>query len=181
MNLLNLPSNFKGIYQQWKKLQQVHKLAAKREWHEMLSLANELTEGQENDIFGYYYKGIGNTELKLFEEALENFELALVNLKKNRFPKIMEEYEQETELRIAHLFRLQRMYEPALERLNVLINKHPKYLAAYKSKAGIYIDLEQLQNALDTTNEGLSHYPTDQEFLKLRGSLIYDLTSQPKE
>ena len=151
-----------NIYQQWKKLQQVHKLAAKHEWYDVLSQANELTEGQENDFFGYYYKGIGNTELKLFDEAFENFEIALVNVKKNRFPKFVEEYQQEIELRLANLFRSQRMYEPALERLNQLIERYPKYLAAYKSKAGIYIDLEQLQRALDTTNEGLRHHPTDQ-------------------
>lgn len=93
----------------------------------------------------------------------------------------MEEYEQETELRIAHLFRLQRMYEPALERLTQLIDRYPKYLAAYKSKAGIYIDQEQPQRALDTTNEGLRHHPTDQEFLNLRGSIVYDLTTQREE
>ena len=95
MNLLSLPSNLKGVYLQWKKLQQVHKLAANKEWYNVLSLSNELTEGQENDFFGYYYKGIGNTELKLFDEALKFFELALVNLKKNKFPNIIEEYEQE--------------------------------------------------------------------------------------
>jgi len=66
MNLLNLPSNLKGAYQQRKKLQQVHKLAVKREWSELVSFSNELTEGQENDFFGFYYRGIGNTELKLF-------------------------------------------------------------------------------------------------------------------
>ena len=40
---------------------------------------------------------------------------------------------------------------------------------------------EQLQLALETTNEGLRHHPNDQELLNLRGSLIYDLTTQQKE
>jgi len=104
-----------------------------------------------------------------------------VNLKKNRFPKIIEEYERETELRIAHLFRLQRKYEPALELLNQLIDEYPKYLAAYKSKAGIYLDKEELQPALETTNEGLRYHPADEELLKLRTSLVYDLTTQRNE
>lgn len=181
MNLLHLPSNLKGVYQQWQKLQQVHKLAAKRDWYVVISKANELTEGQENDFFGYYYKGIDLTGLKLFDEACENFEHALANLKKNRFPMIMEEYEQEIELRMVHLFRLQRLYERALERLNQLIDRFPNYIGAYKSKAGIYIDLEHLQKALNTINEGLRYHSTDPELLKLRESLIFDLTTQRKE
>lgn len=177
MKVLFLTSNIKGTYKQWKLLQQVHELCAERKWLECISLANELTSAQENDFFGFYYKGLCNTELKLFDEALESFESALVNLKKNRFPKIMEEYEQETELRIAHVFRLQRRYSISLERLDKLINQYPKYAFAYKSKAGIQVDTDELRCALETVNQGLAQQSNDPELLKLRNSLIYDLTA----
>ncbi len=89
----------------------------------------------------------------------------------------MEEYEQETELRIAHVFRLQRKYSIALERLDKLINQYPKYAFAYKSKAGIQIDMDKLQNALETANQGLSEQPNDEGLVNLRNSLVYDLTT----
>ncbi len=181
MKVQSLTSTIKGTYRQWKRLQRVHELCTKREWLDCISLANELTLAQENDFFGYYYKGICNTELKLFEDALTDFEDALVNLHKNMFPKIMEEYEQETELRIAHVFRLQRMYPTALERLDKLIEKYPNYVSAYKSKAGIQIDTDELRSALETVNQGLSQHPNDQELQKLRNSLVYDLTTQREE
>ena len=168
MKVLSLPSNLKVVYQQWKRLQEVHKLYTERKWLDCISLANELTSTQENDFFGFYYRGICNTESKFFDEALDDFESALVNLKKNRFPKIMEEYEQETKLRIAHVFRLQRKHTMALERLNKLINNHPKYIFAYKSKAGIQVEINELNNALDTVNQGLKRHPNDTELQNLR-------------
>jgi tetratricopeptide (TPR) repeat protein len=174
-------SNIKGTYTQWKRLQQVHKLYTDRQWLECISLANELTSTQENDFFGFYYKGLCNTELKLLDEALNNFESALVNLRKNRFPWIMEEYLKETELRIAHVFRLQREYPMALERLNKLINQYPKYVFAFKSKAGVQVDIDELRNALETVNQGLSHNPNDTELQRLRNSLVYDLTTNQED
>ncbi|WP_192348626.1 M48 family metallopeptidase [Algoriphagus sp. Y33] len=177
MKILSLPSNLKRVSQQWRRLQQVHKLCSERKWLDCISLAKELTSAQENDFFGFYYQGICNTEFKFFDEALSDFESALINLKKNKFPKIMEEYEQETELRIAHVFRLQRKYSIALERLDKLINQYPKYAFAYKSKAGIQIDMDKLQNALETANQGLSEQPNDEGLVNLRNSLVYDLTT----
>lgn len=172
-----LPANLKGVYQQWKRLQQVHTLCVERNWLECISLAHELSSAQENDFFGFYYRGICNTEFKLLDEALEDFQFALINLKKNKFPKLMEEYEQETELRIAHIFRLQRKYPIALARLDKLINHYPKYASAYKSKAGIQIDINELKNALETVNHGLVQNPHDEELVNIRKYLVYDLTA----
>jgi tetratricopeptide (TPR) repeat protein len=181
MKILSLPSNLNRVGQQWRRLQQVHNLCSERNWLDCISLANELTSAQENDFFGFYYRGICNTELKFFDQALNDFESALINLKKNRFPKIMEEYEQETELRIAHVFRLQRRYSMALERLDKLINQYPKYAFAYKAKAGIQVDMDELWKALETANQGLAEYPSDKELVKLRNSLVYDLTTNRHE
>jgi tetratricopeptide (TPR) repeat protein len=181
MKILFIPSNLKGVYQQWSRLQQVHKLYSEKKWLDCISLANELTSAQENDFFGFYYRGICNTEFKFFDDALNDFESALVNLKKNKFPEIMEEYEQETELRIAHVFRLQRKYYTALERLDNLINHHPKYAFPYKSKAGIQVDMDELQSALETANQGLAEKPYDKELENLRNSLVYDLTTNRNE
>ena len=93
----------------------------------------------------------------------------------------MEEYEQETEVRIAHIFRLKRNYLSALERLDRLINRYPKCVFAYKSKAVIQVDMNELQKALETTNKGLAEHPNDKELLSLRNSLVYDLTTNRNE
>lgn len=93
----------------------------------------------------------------------------------------MEEYEQETELRIAHVFRLQRKYSMALERLDKLINQYPKYAFAYKSKAGNQFDMDEPWNALKTANQGLAEHPNDKELVNLRNYLVYDLTTNRNE
>ena len=181
MKILSLPQNLKGVYQQWKTLEQIHKLCSENNWLDCISLANELISAHKNDFFGFYYRGLCNTEFKFFDEALKDFESALINLEKNRFPMIIKEYELETELRIAHIFRLQRKYSTALERLDKLINQHPKYAFAYKAKAGIQVDMNELQDALDTANQGLAERQNDKELLNLRNALVNDLTAHRKE
>jgi predicted Zn-dependent protease len=69
----------------------------------------------------------------------------------------------------------------ALERLDKLINQYPKYAFAYKAKAGIQVDMDELWKALETANQGLAEYPSDKELVKLRNSLVYDLTTNRHE
>ena len=178
MNTKTLPLKLKGIYTQWKLLQEVQELCSNKEWLACSALTNDLIKKSSNDFFGHYYKGICLTELRLYEDALESFKIALKNVYKNVFPKIMLEFEQETLLRIAHVYRLQRKYDIALERLSDLIVKHPSYMFAYRSKAGIYIDLNNDSQALETVNLGLKQAPKDEELLNTRKQLIYYLTSQ---
>ena len=173
-----LSSKFKWLYKHWRLSKEVQELCAKKEWLTCVSLANQLIAKSRNDFFGHYYKGICYTELKLFDEALESFEIALENVYKNLFPKIMVEYEQETILRIAHIHRLQRNYDIAIEQMDRLIAKHPKYVFVYKSKAGIYIDMGDDRKALETVNIGLKHSPKDEDLLNIQRRLIYSLTSE---
>lgn len=131
----------------------------------------------ENDFFGYYYRGICNVKLKLYQEAISDLELSKANLNKNRSPKHVTEYEQELELRLANIFRLNRDYNSALTKIDELLNKFPDYVNGYKERAGIYVDLDNLKLALEATNKGLEYDPKEKELEKLRNSLIYDLTN----
>ncbi|MEM8940201.1 MAG: tetratricopeptide repeat protein [Bacteroidota bacterium] len=178
MQIQSLPSNIKEVYAQYTLLQKVHNLLVEKKWIECSGLANELSKEQENDFFGSFYQGICNTQLKFYEEAIENFELALINIKKNKFPRIIAEYEQETKLRIAHVYRLQRNYNEAIKHSDELIAQHPKYVAGYQLKAGIQIDLDNFQEALDTADSGLGQLPNHSELLELRNSLVYQLTAR---
>ncbi|MEP4531630.1 MAG: tetratricopeptide repeat protein [Cyclobacteriaceae bacterium] len=178
MKIQSLPSNLKGVYDQWKLVEQVHNLVVEQKWLECIGLAKELSSGQENDIHGEYYQGICHTQLKFYEEAITNFEKALLNIQKNKIHWAVTEYEEEARLRLAHVYRLQRKYEKATELLDQLIATHPKYVNAYQSKAGIQIDQNDFNGALRTANMGLSQLPNHQELLELRNSMVYELTAK---
>lgn len=178
MKTQSLPSNLRGVYDQWKLLQQVHNLVVEQKWLECIGLAKELSNGQENDFYGEYYQGICHTQLKFYEEAIMNFEVALLNIQKNKIQWSVTEYEQEARLRLAHVYRLQRQYEKATELLDQLIATHPKYANAYQSKAGIQIDQNDFKRALETANIGLSQLPNHKELLELRNSMVYELTAK---
>ena len=96
-----------------------------------------------NDFYSFYYRGQRKTHLKLYDEALKDFNEAFINADKNTFPKLMKEEKKEVEIRIANIYRRQGKTEHALEVLEILIKKYPKYSGAYTEKAGILSDLGQ--------------------------------------
>lgn len=178
MKIQSLPSNIKGVYEQWKLLQQLHNLIVEQKWIEGIGLAKELSNGQQNDFFGQYYQGICNTKLKFYEEAIVNFESTLINLKKNKFPWAVIDYEKEAKLRLAYVYRLQRDCDRAIEHLNQLILTFPKYVNAYQSKAGIQIDQNDFNGALETANQGLAQLPNHTKLIEIRNIMIYQLTTK---
>ncbi|RIW17453.1 hypothetical protein D0X99_06935 [Algoriphagus lacus] len=178
MKALPIPSDFRKIYKHWQTLQTVENQYSLKDWIGCISNCNVLIESMENDFFGYYYRGLCNIKLRFFEEALSDLEKSKINLMKNKFPKLMKEYNQDVELRIANLFRKERKYNLALKRIDLLLKEYPDYLNGYKEKAGIQTDMDNLQSALDSVNQGLLNSPKDQELLKFRKTLIYSLTTK---
>ena len=181
MKVLSLPSNLNKFYEHWEILQVVEKQFQKKNWLRCIAHCNELIESVENDFFGYYYRGLCNVKLKLLKEAIQDLKLSRTNLRKNSFPRLMIEYEQDVELRIANIFRLERNYGSALAKLDELLEKYPKYVNGYKEKAGIYTDMNDLNSALDSVNQGLKHNSNDKELQMFKKFLIYDLTTNKKE
>ncbi|MEQ8238465.1 MAG: tetratricopeptide repeat protein, partial [Cyclobacteriaceae bacterium] len=102
----------------------------------------------------------------------------LLNIQKNKIQWTVTEYEQEAQLRLAHVHRLQRRYDKATELLDELIKTHPRYANAYQSKAGIQIDQKDFQGALVTANFGLDQLPNHEELTDLRNSMVYELTAK---
>ena len=168
MKVLSLPSNLKKLYIHWAKLQQVQKLYAIKDWYGCIEGSNELIEQMNNDFFGFYYRGLANIELKLFDEAISDFEVSLVNLEKNRFRAVMQDYKRDANYRITWVFRLQRKYSEALKRINSTIEQFPNYVGAYKLKADIYEDLGELKNSLNAIETGLNSEPRNHELLEYK-------------
>lgn len=175
MKALSLPLNLKKLYTHWAKLQQVQKLYANKDWYGCIEGSNELIKQMNNDFFGFYYRGLANVELKLFDEAISDFEVSLVNLEKNRFPAIMQDYKRDVNFRITWVFRLQRKYSEALEHINSTLTNFPNYVDAYRLKADIYEDLGELENSLNAIETGLNSEPANSELLDCKnyfGQLI---------
>lgn len=177
MKALCLPSHLRKLYKHWRILQAVENQYLLEDWLGCIANCSKLIESLETDFFGYYYRGLCHVKLKFFEEAISDFETSKVNLAKNRFPTLMKEFKQDVELRIANVFRLERKYGLALNKLNLLIEEYPDYVSAYKEKAGIYADMDDSKSALDAVNHGLKHRPRDQELQEFRKLLIYNLTA----
>lgn len=178
MTVIQYIRKLKKVYKHRQILRIVQKQYASKAYLNCISNCHLMIELIENDFFGYYYRGLCYLKLKFFQEALSDMETAYCNQKKNRFPKLMEEYSRDVELRIANIFRLQRKYGLAIEKLNDLLRRHPHYVNGYTEMVGVYMDMEDPESALQVVNQGLLRYPNNQHLQEAHSKLIYYSTSK---
>ena len=178
MKISKVPSNLKNLHQHWTSVNKIHDLMLNKDWFVAVSLCNQLIELVEYDFFGFYYRGQCNVKIKLFEEAISDFEISLVNLERNRFPSLMKEYELEVKLRISNIFRLTRKYDKALSRIDELLREYPDYAEGHKEKAGVLSDMGDLKTAFESANQGLKLNPGDQELERFKNYLAMALITK---
>ncbi|MBS4071656.1 MAG: hypothetical protein KGZ90_10035 [Algoriphagus sp.] len=155
-----------------KSITKARKLLAERNFYECIELCNSQIKSTPNDFYSFYYRGQCKTQLKLYDEAIQDFQEALVNADKNAFPNFMKELKQEIGVRIVNIYRRQRMTEKALCYLDILIQQYPKYSGGFTERAGILSDMGQYQLALDNINIAIKHSPKDKKLIDFRAELI---------
>ncbi|WP_057938790.1 tetratricopeptide repeat protein [Algoriphagus resistens] len=165
------------VIQNIKSASKARELLEEQKFYDCIELCNTQIESSPNDYYSFYYRGQCKTHLKLYDEAIEDFEKALVNADKNVFQKLMLEEKQKIEVLIANIYRRQRKTDKALERLEKLINDHPQFSGGYAEKAGILSDQGHFQLALDYINMSIKHSPKDKKLIVFRAELIKFITS----
>jgi tetratricopeptide (TPR) repeat protein len=146
-------------------------------FHECIDLCNRQIELTPNDFFSFYYRGQCNTNLKLYDDALEDFNMALTNGSKNSFPKMVQDRMEEVEIRIANILRRKRDYKDALKSLERTIETYPKSSGAFIEKAGILSDLNRFEEALDNVNVAITLSPKNKNLLDFKTDLINIISS----
>jgi tetratricopeptide (TPR) repeat protein len=159
-----------------KFLSKARELLAWGKFYDCIELCNKQIESTPNDFYSFFYRGQCKTQLKLYDEAIKDFEIALINADKNVFPKSILEEKLQAEIRIANIYRRQRKTEKALEGLDQIIKNHPNYSAAYIEMAGILADIGKYELALDNINSAIKISPKDKKLIDFRADLVYFMT-----
>ena len=73
---------------------------------------------------------------------------------------------------LASLHQQQQNYPQAIELLSKLLKQNAKYHPAWSLKARLYATLDQLDDALETADTALEHYPNDKAFSILKARLL---------
>ncbi|WP_425638265.1 tetratricopeptide repeat protein [Algoriphagus yeomjeoni] len=165
------------VIQNIKSASKARQLLQEQKFYDCIELCNTQIESTPNDFYSFYYRAQCKTHLKLYDEAIQDFEEALVNADKNAFPNFMKELKQEIGVRIVNIYRRQRMTEKALGYLDILIQQYPKYSGGFTERAGILSDMGQYQLALDNINIAIKHSPKDKKLIDFRAELINFITS----
>ena len=166
----------KRVIQNIKFASKARELLAEAKFYDCIELCNTQIESIPNDFYSFFYRGQCKTQLKLYDEAIKDFEIALINADKNVFPKSILEEKLQAEIRIANIYRRQRKTEKALEELDQIIKNHPIYSAAYIEKAGILADMGKYELALDNINSAIKISPKDKKLIDFRADLVYFMT-----
>jgi len=143
------------------------------DYFESINLCNQVIEKIQRTYNGYFYKGLNLVELKLYEEARHNLEIARKNLRKNKFQKILPEDFHDIAIGIGRTYLGQRMITEAINEITLTINQFPKTVRGYLFKAKIFSDDDDYISAIDTINEGLKNNKKNKGLIDYKNYLTF--------
>ena len=148
---------------------------------ESIDMCNQLIESFPYSKDGYYFKGLNLIELKLYDDALENFKIARQIFRKNRFVKILQEQSHDISIGICRSYLGKRLITEAIEEINHTIDQFPKAAKGYLMKAEIYSAGDDYINAIDTLNIGLKYNKRNKSLIEYKNRLTCLYTEKIKE
>jgi len=146
-----------------------------------IDLCNQLNESFPYNKDGYYYKWLNLIELKLYEEARENFEIARKNFERNKFKKFLPEQFHDISIGICRTYLGKRMIDEAVNEINRTIELFPKTSRGYLMKAEIYSAGDDYGSAIDSLNIGLKFNKDNKELVDFKNRLTYFYIEKIKE
>ena len=143
---------------------------------ESIDLCNQLNKVLPHSNTGYLYKGLNLIELKLYDEARENLEIARINVFKNKFKNWLQKDIHEISIGISRTYLGKRMIQEAIDEITRTIEQFPKSARGYLFKARMYWDDDDYIQAIEVLNDGLKNNKQDKDLIEYKNRLIYSYT-----
>lgn len=170
--------NLKKGIDQWRNIELIKKLHKSGQYLESNSICNKIIVLWPNSFYGYYYRGLNNEKLKLFKEAITDFEIAEVKLHNDKRKNLLDYYFAVIPLNLSHVHFKNQDIPNALQNVDRAIAIDTKSVEALNWRSTMKEDLNDIKGAIEDINEGLKRKPNNKGLIEKRNQLTYILTSR---
>ena len=180
MKIINPIRLLKHLIISERHLKRIRKAFESQLYDDCITECNELLIYNSTDFHGYYYKGLCLTELKIFDEALNCFDLAGKCIQRNKARSFLKDYSCDIVLRKSAVYLKMREFEKAKELLQENIAQNPGCVSSYTKLASIEGDEENYLEAIEIIHQGIIANPNNKTLEDEKNWLIYNYTENQK-
>ena len=162
--LTRLSRKFDGRYPEV-DLQRVFVLWELKKFQEASEILDAIIHHKKGDDRFLYLAALGHEKVGEVDQALKLFE---------RIPAGSEFYPHSL-YRSALLLRVQKKHRLALQKLDVLNKSTNSHWQSFALTSAIYVELKQLETALEVVNAGVKRFPKNTSLLFQKGVLLEQL------
>ena len=165
----------------WKRTSLIEKLYRNDKWHECIAKCKQAIQYKNPDFWVYYYLGLSYHNLNLIDESTQYLEQGLRMLQEKKPDKTTRQHILYIQHHLIHNLRKQRDYSNAIIKLNQNIGENPDYIPFYLIKAGIYEELDEIEQSIKAVSDGLIIEPRNKELDELRKHFSYSYSLEQSE
>ena len=165
----------------WRAMGQLDKLWTSDKHEELISFCNRLLTKNPTDFFAFYYRGLSNEKLNLFNESIEDFRQSETTLTNYKRKTLLKEYFIKIPIQISRVYRKMQDNKKAFEYSDKAVQADIKEIDGLKWRASLKEDIGDFIGASQDLNEAMRRKPKDKNLIKLRDRLTYIIIEDKRE
>jgi tetratricopeptide (TPR) repeat protein len=132
------------------------------------------------DYLAFYYRGLGNEELKQFDLAIDDFKTSETLLPTYKRKTLLKDFTR-IPIQVSRVYRKKQNKEKAFEYANKAVQADNKEIDGLKWRASLREDFGDYIGASEDLNEALKRSPTNKTLIKMRDRLTYMIIEDKRE
>ncbi|MBA4055310.1 MAG: hypothetical protein C0490_11410 [Marivirga sp.] len=179
--LTEIPQLISYLIFHWRAMGQLDKLWTSKNYIELISFCNTMLSRNQTDYLAFYYRGLANEELNLFDESVEDFKKSSAALTTYKLASFAKWYVTRIPIQLSRVYRKKQDKEKAFEYADKAVRASTKEIDGLKWRASLKEDFGDNIGALEDLNEALRRKPKDKAILKMRDRLSYIVIQDKRE
>ena len=133
------------------------------------------------DYLAFYYRGLGNEELKQFDLAIDDFKTSETLLTTYKRKTLLKDYFTRIPIQLSRVYRKKQDKEKAFDYADKAVQADSREIDGLKWRASLKEDFGDYIGASEDLNAALKRKPNDKTLMKMRDRLTYIIIEDKRE
>lgn len=176
-----IPSLISDLLWSWRAIGQMNKSWASENYIDLISICDQMLRKRPNDYMAFYYRGLGNEFLNLYEDAISDYKQAAGILGKQKLNWFTRDYFSRIPIQLSRVYRKMQNNVKAFEYADKAIHIDQQKVDGLKWRASLKEENGDYIGAIEDLNEALKRRPKDRTLKKMRDRLTYIVINDSRE
>jgi tetratricopeptide (TPR) repeat protein len=145
------------------------------------SLCDEMLSKKQADHLAFYYRGLCNECLKLYNNSIQDFEQSEKALNNYKRKSLFKEYVSLIPIQMSRVYKKMQDNKKAIEYADKAVQSDNNDVNGLNYRASLKEDFGDNIGALEDLNQALKRRPNNKSILKMRDRMSYIVIQEQRE